>query len=455
MVFRIPSVDENGLFPDDIEARLEGMVSTPGPPGAGVPEGGAPLQMIRKTAAGNTTEWVTPTKGMVGLSRVDNTADAEKPISTVQGDALANKADLIGGKLPASQIPSTLAPASVSTATLGVGADATPAYYQARIYVPEGEKRTALRVDQLNTSSPTDAVKIVNASKSYALKIDQTSDDNDVVNISGQGQGAYTVLGLGGTNTTLSTMKVTNSAVQVGGAVIFAQGTHPERTSSVFTAENWGKGASYSARAMSGNNNTAFRALYDTGFNHDARAVWIDANHSGGSIMYVNNATAQTSGRMVHLIQANAGSSAPIVAIENSGTGDHITANNFAVTQSGQVKASALLNFGSFNNSRIQLAAAGTSIDRNVSDANATLRVNNLNTSSTGDVAQFQKASEIRARITAAGHFAVRANTAPLDGDLVTGEAAFWFDSTNGASKLMIKAKQADGTIKSGSVNLA
>lgn len=344
---------------------------------------------------------------------------------------------------------------AISTSTLGVGTSATPAFYQARVLVPEGTQRTALRVDQLNTSSSTDAVKIVNSSKSYALKIDQTSDDNDVVNISGQGAGAYTVLGLGGTNTTLSTMKVTNSAAQVGGAVIFAQGTDPARTSSIFASENWGQGASYSARAMNGNNNTAFRALYDAGYVHDARAIWIDANHNGGSIVYVNNPIAQTAGRMVHLIQGHASSTAPIINIENSGTGDHVSANNFAVTKAGSVKASALLNFDSFNNARIQLGATGSTVDRNIADANAAFRINNLHASSTGDIVQFQKASAIKARVTTDGHFAVRTNASPVAATLVAGEAAFWFDSTNGAAKMMITAKQADGTIKTGSVILS
>lgn len=105
MALRVPTVDDNGLFPPDIEDRLEGMVSQPGPPGAGVPEGGAPLQVIRKTSAGNTTEWVTPTKGMVGLSKVDNTPDLEKPVSEPQARTLAGKADLQDGRVPLSQMP--------------------------------------------------------------------------------------------------------------------------------------------------------------------------------------------------------------------------------------------------------------------------------------------------------------------------------------------------------------
>jgi hypothetical protein len=44
---------------------------------------------------------------------------------------------------------------------------------------------------------------------------------------------------------------------------------------------------------------------------------------------------------------------------------------------------------------------------------------------------------------------------APADGQLWNGSAAFWFDRTNGASKMMVKAKSQDGTVVSGSINLA
>jgi len=46
-------------------------------------------------------------------------------------------------------------------------------------------------------------------------------------------------------------------------------------------------------------------------------------------------------------------------------------------------------------------------------------------------------------------------HSAPADGDLSAGELILWYDQTNGAAKLMVKAKQADGTVKTGSVNLA
>ncbi len=45
-------------------------------------------------------------KELVGLGNVDNTSDANKPISTATQAALASKADLVAGKVPASQLPS-------------------------------------------------------------------------------------------------------------------------------------------------------------------------------------------------------------------------------------------------------------------------------------------------------------------------------------------------------------
>lgn len=53
------------------------------------------------------------------------------------------------------------------------------------------------------------------------------------------------------------------------------------------------------------------------------------------------------------------------------------------------------------------------------------------------------------------GELIVNLTTAPPDADLGAGDLALWFDSTNGAAKLMVKAKQADGTVKTAAVALA
>lgn len=53
------------------------------------------------------------------------------------------------------------------------------------------------------------------------------------------------------------------------------------------------------------------------------------------------------------------------------------------------------------------------------------------------------------------GDIKLEAHAAPADGDLAAGELRLWFDQTDGAAKLMIKAKQADGTVRTAAVNLA
>jgi hypothetical protein len=52
------------------------------------------------------------------------------------------------------------------------------------------------------------------------------------------------------------------------------------------------------------------------------------------------------------------------------------------------------------------------------------------------------------------GRLVLYVHDAPADGTLSAGECALWFDQTDGAAKLMVKAKTADGTVRTGSVNL-
>lgn len=48
----------------------------------------------------------------------------------------------------------------------------------------------------------------------------------------------------------------------------------------------------------------------------------------------------------------------------------------------------------------------------------------------------------------------VGVHTAPDDGDIQPGELFVWFDQTDGAAKLMLKAKTEDGTVVTGNVAL-
>lgn len=61
----------------------------------------------------------------------------------------------------------------------------------------------------------------------------------------------------------------------------------------------------------------------------------------------------------------------------------------------------------------------------------------------------------ILSRFNGDGYFMTRKVAAPADAALVASEMALWLDATNGAAKLMVKAKQADGTVRTGSLALA
>jgi hypothetical protein len=56
--------------------------------------------------------------------------------------------------------------------------------------------------------------------------------------------------------------------------------------------------------------------------------------------------------------------------------------------------------------------------------------------------------------IATTGHAVVGVTAAPADGVLLPSQVAFWFDDTNGAAKLKIKGKSADGTVVVGEVAL-
>lgn len=64
-------------------------------------------------------------------------------------------------------------------------------------------------------------------------------------------------------------------------------------------------------------------------------------------------------------------------------------------------------------------------------------------------------ATAIYGTVSENGYFTTRKTAAPADGELATGELAYWFDSTAGAAKVMFKGKDANGTVVTGSVILS
>lgn len=59
--------------------------------------------------------------------------------------------------------------------------------------------------------------------------------------------------------------------------------------------------------------------------------------------------------------------------------------------------------------------------------------------------------------VTPNNYLAIGEHAAPADGEIDPGMCALWFDQTNGvgATKLMLKGKSADGTVKTASIVLA
>ena len=56
--------------------------------------------------------------------------------------------------------------------------------------------------------------------------------------------------------------------------------------------------------------------------------------------------------------------------------------------------------------------------------------------------------------LTASGSVATSQNSAPADGTISANQLKIWFDSTDGAAKVMFKGKSADGTVVAGEVAL-
>lgn len=64
-------------------------------------------------------------------------------------------------------------------------------------------------------------------------------------------------------------------------------------------------------------------------------------------------------------------------------------------------------------------------------------------------------AGTTRVRVPSTSTLVIADITAPADGDLSASQMSIWFDRTNGSAKLMVKAKQQDGTVVTGEVALA
>lgn len=129
------------------------------------------LQSAPVTSVAGKAGAVTLVKSDVGLSQVDNTSDAAKPVSAAAQAALAGKADLVGGVIPTSQIPAVALFDPVVVASQSAMLALTPAQVQrgdvairtdgAGTFVLNAADPSVL-TNWLRMNSPTDTVTSVN-----------------------------------------------------------------------------------------------------------------------------------------------------------------------------------------------------------------------------------------------------------------------------------------------------
>lgn len=116
-----------GLTPDEVKAIVDTALDAldaadvgADPAGSAANAQQAAIQIAATALTTHTARVDNPhavTKAQVGLALANNTSDANKPVSVAQQAALDAKADLVGGKVPTSQI------ASISTHETAVVAD--------------------------------------------------------------------------------------------------------------------------------------------------------------------------------------------------------------------------------------------------------------------------------------------------------------------------------------------
>lgn len=110
------------------------------------------------------------------------------------------------------------------------------------------------------------------------------------------------------------------------------------------------------------------------------------------------------------------------------------------------------------------LVVGSTTFGSGVLEANLTgMTANNMDgvhvifpssPNSTWNIFDYDVGGTQKGRINHNGYMMTKCTSAPADGDIQTSEMAFWFDHTAGAAKAMFKAKNASGTVVTGSVAL-
>lgn len=146
------------------------------------------------------------------------------------------------------------------------------------------------------------------------------------------------------------------------------------------------------------------------------------------------------------LVKAASGHTAEILTVLKDGN----ATGALSVTAAGLVAA----RFGSSLTNAGNTAANAVSVTNNGTGAHS-IYITRASAQTGDQIRINDNAGAVQSRFDKDGIFMTKVTTAPADSQLSSGEVAIYFDSTNGAAKLKIKAKQADGTVRTGEVALA
>lgn len=199
-----------------------GLQGPQGDDGEGVPAGGTTGQVLRKLSGVDfSTAWETLVKADIGLGNVDNTSDADKPISTAQAAGLqpldAELTALAGLTSAANKAPyftgsGTAALMDVTAAARTVLDDADVAAIRATLLMTGAAVQivTATKLDTFSTSTTGSWVDITGAS----IAITPRSTSSKIILVAMLGQ----VSNSGGTYVGLRWATNAGAAIEQGDA---------------------------------------------------------------------------------------------------------------------------------------------------------------------------------------------------------------------------------------------
>lgn len=410
------------------------------------------------------------TKSMVGLGNVDNTADSAKPVSTVQAAALAplgnaSPRQVGDGKNGALDYRHEGTTGYLTHFVMGINSLALAGCYAAGTDLGLGDgffvshKNSGAGIRGIGQGGSSILQYMVGYSHStlYNGEIYKGNQGMKLFAKIGEGYGdgvangtttftsataAFTGADVGQTisqTTTKGTLNVTGT-IPSGTTIASVTDATTVVLSQACTASGTGINFLIGGRAPA--TTQSLFTMYDT--NGTTKRYEFTLGKYTGVVPHEiqsNDAAAQSL-----LVKAASGQTAEILTVLKDGN----ATGALSVTASGLIAArfgSSLTNAGLTTNNAVSITNSGTAahslyITRASAQTGDQIRIND-------------NAGAVQSRFNKDGVLMTKVTTAPADADLTSGELSFYFDSTNGAAKLKIKAKQADGTVRTGEVALA